>query len=51
MDLAADIGVGTFLQITCGLLQWKGTAELADQTLEAALRALDASSARRRRKL
>jgi AcrR family transcriptional regulator len=51
IDLAADIVIGIFLQVTRGLLQRKGTPELADQTLEAVLRALGASPAGKRRKV
>src|SRR4051794_4083258 len=47
MELAADIVVGIWLQVTRGTLQRRAAPDLAGRALEAALRALGASPAPR----
>ena len=49
-ELAADIVIGIWLQVTRSILQRRATPELADRALDAVLRALGASPARKRRK-
>jgi len=51
VDLAADIVVGIWLQVTRGTLQRRAAPDLAGRALEAALRALGASQPKKRGKL
>jgi AcrR family transcriptional regulator len=50
VELAADIVVGIWLQVTRGTLQRRAAADLSERTLDAMLRALGASSPPRRQK-
>jgi AcrR family transcriptional regulator len=50
VELAADIVFGIWLQVTRGTLQRRAAPNLAEQTLDAMLRALGASSPPRRQK-
>jgi AcrR family transcriptional regulator len=50
VELAADIVMGIWLQVTRGTLQRRAAADLAERTLDAMLRALGASSPPRRQK-
>src|SRR5215218_1009472 len=50
VELAADIVLGIWLQVTRGTLQRRAAADLADRALDAMLRALGASPRPRRQK-
>ena len=50
VDLAADIVMGIWLQVTRGTLQRRAAPDLAERTLDAMLRALGASPRPRRQK-
>jgi hypothetical protein len=42
-ELAADIVIGIWLQVTCGTIEGRATPDLTRQALDAVLRALGAS--------